>query len=292
MPSLTTLTQALLDALDDRETVTLSGGSTTTAISAAWINSATGVTSGRYEGRWLYNQTKDAQSKVSSYDKTTGTQTVMTAMTANANTDIATLSNLFPCIHALGSDTDARTIANRALGRMMLKVESEQAITTADTYAMTSFPSLDRPERVVEVREPSPVAGRAPIFSKWRGWTLVQDPPAASLRTLTPFATTSGSPNLTLERIVPASCWIAVPTTFAESAVGLVNQTDLAYPSVEEWLPFALEEALVVLIARTPGRPNAEWERMLAAAREKIATSIYRDLTQAVAQAPARAEAA
>lgn len=281
MPSTTTLWQALADALDDRETVTLSGGSTTTAVSLALVNADAGVTSNLYAGRWFFNQTKVTQAKVASYDKAAGTVTNAPAVTANASTDVGHFTHLFPVRHTIGAETDYLTLCNRALGRMMLEVEVEVTITTSDTYPMTAFPSLDRPERLREVREPSPVAGRAAISSMWRGWELVPDPPTASLRVKAPFGTVTG--NIEIEWTRPAATWI----NNAESAVGLVAESDTAQPSVEEFLPFALTEALPVLIARSPGRPNAEWLTLLAQAEADVKVSRWRDRTQEVAPAAA-----
>lgn len=285
MASLTAYYQALMDALDDRETVTLSGGSTTTAISAAWINGSTGVTSGLYAGRWLYNQTNVAQSKIASYVPGTGTQTVKTAMTANANANVVTLSGLFPVIHTLDAETDYRTIANRGLGRMMLSVPVTIAVTTSDRYSMVSYPSIIRPEQLLEVREPSPISGRSPVPSD-RGWKLITGKPPY-LQTERPFLTATG--NLEVEWMRQASTWIAIAGTWAESTVGLANESDQAIPTVEDWLPFGLEEALTVLIARSPGRPSAEWARLLKQAQDDIARSPYRDRSAEPAPSPVQA---
>lgn len=287
MPTLTTFVQALADALDDREPLTLSGGSTTTAVSASLINAVTGVTSGLHEGQWFYNLTKGTQSKVSLYVPGTGTLTVTPAVTANANADVGMLSSLFPVLHTVGAETDYRTIINRSLGRMGAIDEITQAISTGDEYSLTAYLWLDRPERLVSVREPSPVSGRIVTDSMWRGWELVPDPPTAKLRVQEPFTSTSGSPNIAIEAIRPQSTWIAVSSSWAESTVGLVNPTDEAQPSVEEWLPFGLAEALTVMIARSPGRPNAEWLLLLAQAQAAVKVSRYRDLTQEQPVAPA-----
>lgn len=294
MTTRTALWQALADALDDRETATLSGGSTTTAVSLAWVTTATGVTSSRYEGRWLFNQTKATQSKVITYVASTGTNTVAPAVTAAASSDVVSLTSLAPVVHVIGSETDYCTWVDRALGRMGLRHEIEIPIVAGqDVYPLTAFPSLDRPERLVQVREPSPVSTRtAPVHIAAIGWELVSDPPVASLRTRSPFDATSGS--MTVERIVPANRWIKLSGggSYTESAVGLAAEGDEAYPSVEEFLPFGLAEALPVLIARSPGRPNAEWERLLKGAEDDVARSRYRDLTQEMAASAPQQEAA
>lgn len=285
MPTLTTLWQALADALDDRETVTLSGGSTTTAVSLALVTADAGVTSNRYAGRWFYNQTKNTQAKVASYVPGTGTVTNAPAVTANASTDVGHFTSLFPVLHDVGAETSYRTICNRALGRMGDADEVTVAITTSDDYTL-AYPWLDRPERLLGIREPSPISGRIVDDSGWRIWELIPIHPSARLRVQEPFTSTSGSPSIALDVIRPQSTWIAVASTWAESTVGLVNPTDEAQPSVEEWLPFGLVEALTVLIARSPGRPNAEWLKLLDLAQNAVKASRYRDLTQERPVAP------
>lgn len=289
MPTLTALWQVLADKLDDRESVTLSGGSTTTAVSLALVTADAGVTSNRYAGRWFFNQTKNTQAKVASYVPGTGTTTNAPAVTANASTDVGHLTSLFPVLHDVGAETDYRTLINRALGRMFREREVSQAVTTAATYAQTTRPWLDRQERLLGVREPAPVAGHVNIDSGWREWTLVPGTPTSSLEVKDLF-TTSGT--VVLDTISPASSYIAVSSAWAESTVGLVNQTDEAEPSVEEFLPFGLVEALTVLIARSPGRPNAEWLTLLAQAEADVKVSRWRDRTQEVAPAPAASERA
>ena len=294
MPSLTAYYQALARALDDQAIAGVTAGTTTTFTAQVLVTAATGATSSLYEGRWAFHRVganAPQQTMIISGVPTTGVMTVSPAINAPANTDVLDLTSLFPVISTIGADTDYRTLCNRALGRMMLEVEVEIAVTTSDAYPMTLYPWLDRPERLRQVREPNPFsASLAPIDSMWRQWEIVSDPATASLRTKVPFSAASG--NISLEAIRPAVTWIAVPTTFAESLVGLVGVDDKAQPSVEEFLPFGLDEALNVLIARSPGRPNAEWARMQEKARADIAASRYRDRTQMIEQAPTASPAA
>lgn len=291
MPLFSAYYTALGRVFDDIAAYAAASGTTTTVVIAALISNVAGVnpnaSANRFDGFWSYNATKGQQRLVLSggYGASTGTLTFAPVATAASASDAIKLTRLFPVIEdVLSDETSYRTITNRALGRMGFAIESEIAITTSDTYPLTAFPSLDRPERLLEVREPAPVASRAAISSMWRGWELVPDPPIASLRVNVPFASTTGAPNVTIERIVPANCWIAVPTTFAESAVGLVSETDQAIPSVEEWLPFAIDEACGILLARGATAPNGRWADLRERARADIARSRYRDLTQERAQ--------
>lgn len=288
MTTLLTLWQALAYALDDLETATLSGGSTTTAVSASWINAATGVTSNLYEGRWLCNLTKGTQSRVYSYVPGTGTQNVTPAVTANAASDSAAVTSLFPVLPSPGAETDYRTITNRAANRMVTTPTVTIPVTTSDAYDMTAYPSLRRSEQLIEVREPSPISGRSAVRSD-RHWNLTPGPPA-TLQNERPFLSASESLEVVWKR--PAATWVGVSGVYAESTVGLVAQTDEIDVQVEDWLPFALEEALTVAIARAPGRPNAEWARLLADARADIAASPYLDRSQQPVPAAAPGQAA
>lgn len=288
MPTLTALRGALALALDDLETEVVAVAGSTTSIGISELLAAvTGVTSNMYEGRWIYHRQGGRQRKVQAYVPGTGALTITPAWTAPTPGDTVEFTGLFPCIPAPAAETDYRTLLNRALGRMAMNVEVEVAIVAfQDTYPMTAFPSLDRPERLRGVREPSPFPGRQPVDSMWRGWEAVPDPPTMSLRAKSVFGVSTG--NIEVEWTRPASTWIKVAGTWAESAVGLVNESDEAQPAIEEILPFALVEALNVLIARTPGRPNAEWARMLKDAEDAVERSWYRDRTQVLAPQPAQ----
>jgi hypothetical protein len=266
--------QALSAALDDRESVTLSGGSATTAVATAWVNTTVGVTSGLYEGRWGYNQQSSTQAKVSLYAAGTGTITTTPSVTANAAGHGYSLTGLFPVRPYTGADTDYVTITNRALGRMHLRVPVSVPITTSDRYSMVAYPSLVRPGQLGEIREPSPVSGRSPVLSD-RGWRLVPGSPAY-LQTDRPFR--FASDNLEVEWDRQAVTWIKVGSVWGEST-GLSAESDEAIPTVDDWLPFALVEALEILVRRSPGRPNAEWLTMLQQAKDDVARSPYRDRT-------------
>jgi hypothetical protein len=288
---LTAYRQALARALDDLDVFILSAaaaGPPTTVTSLSLINTATGVTSSLFEGAWLFHSvgaSAPQARRVAAYTPATGLLTLAAAMNAPSVSDTCELSRLFPAIAAIGSETDYRTIINRGLGRMMIERKDTISATVSDSYPLTAFPSLDRPERLRRVSEPNPHPGRAtPVDSAHRKWRVVPDVPTAALENDAPFAVATGV--VTLEWTAPATKWIAVAATWAESAVGLVNESDEAQPAIEEALPFLVEEALTVLIARAPGRPNAEWERKLEKARDDIAVSRYRDRTQVVEQAP------
>lgn len=271
MPILTTYWQALADALDDRESVGLSGGSATTAVASAFISADAGVTSNLYTGRWIFHRTgtnSPQQRKVTSFDKTTGAMTVPTwSDPTGGGVD---LTSLFPARHDVGAETDYRTLTNRGLGRMTIVATVSVTIGAFDVVNMTSFASFVRPEQLVEVREPSPLTGRSAVPSD-RGWRFVPGYPSY-LQAERPFDTAPVALEVSWTRA--ANTWIGVSGTFAEST-GLASESDQALPTVDDFLPFGLAEALPVLIARSPGRPNAEWLALLKQAEADIARSPY-----------------
>lgn len=286
MTTLTAFWQALALTLDDLETVTLTGGDTTHATSnPTWVNAATGISTNRYAGAWFYNITNASQAKIVSYDNTTGIQTVAPAMTANANTNAGAITRLFPVRPVVGEETDYRTLANRALERMMIERKDTISITTATSYSLSAFPSLDRPERLRLIREPAPTTGYPPVDSMFRRWRVVPAVPTASLEVDIPFGIATGS--ITVEWMSPATRYISVASVWAESTAGLVNETDEAQPSVAEALPFLRREAAMVLIARAQGAPSGHWVQMLQQAEADIAKSRYLDRTQMTAPMPA-----
>jgi hypothetical protein len=288
MASLTAYWQALAQALDDLEVVVLTGGSTSTAVSTLLVSSATGITTGAYEGRWIYQYSganAPQQRKVSIYAPGSGTLTVPTNWLAPASGDAIALTSLHPITGAIGSDTDYRTICDRAFGRMFLTTEVTTPITLSGTYPMTSYPWLDRQERLLSIKEPHPAGGvYQPVDASWRGWELIPGSPVAKLNVRRPYLTATG--NVTINAIRPALTWIKVAGTWGESVTGLINETDEAQPSIAEFLPFALTEALPRLIARSPGRPNAEWLTLLKQAEDDVKQSRFLDRTQLVAQQP------
>lgn len=289
MPRFDGYYQALGAALDDVEFAAVTAGTTTSFTAATLVNTLTGVTSARYEGRWAYHSAgvnAPQQRKISAYDPATGACTVTPAWTTPAGVDQVVLTSLFPILHVVGSETEYREIINRALGRMYGRGEATVSVPAgAQSVSLAALPWLDRPERLLGVREPSPIGGREPIDSSWRKWELVPGLPTSRLRLRTPFL---GAATVTLDVLRPASSWIAVGGVWGESTVGLHNESDQAMPSIEEFLPFGLVEALGILIARAPGRPSAEWVRLLKDAQDAVSRSRYKDRTQEVAQpAPA-----
>ena len=255
-----------------------SSGTVTTAVAALLVNSTANASTSLYVGKWIYHDPNREQRRVTVYAPTTGTVTVAPAWTAPAPPDQVEMTSLFPSNNEIGSDDDYRTLINRALRRLLVPDRVALSITTGEEYATTTWPWLDRPDRLVRVLEPPPVGTRA-IDSSWRGWSLTLDAQTPVLEVDVPFLTATGS--ITLEVLRPANTWIKTGATWAETPVssGLLNDTDEAIPGIEDVLPVALMEAYRALVNRSPGRPNGNWSKLFADARTEARKTRYYDIT-------------
>ncbi len=250
----------------------------------------------RYDGRWLYiaSGTAIGQQRVvqtGGYNPLIGQYTVWPSWsTSPAVYDDVLLTGIFPSISNPGSpldtapltDTSYRDLINRALRHLVVPDRLTLPITTADTYSLATYAAwLDRPERLVRVREPSPVSGRDPIDASWRGPELVLDAGAPLLKLHAPFGTASG--DLTLEVLRPAHTLISG----VETTAGLDAEDDTAIPDVESVVTATLVEAYQVLMNRTPGRPTNQWAGLYDEALASAQRLRYYDASLQRPQAPA-----
>jgi hypothetical protein len=293
MPAtLTAYRQALILALNDGGIFSVTSATSSTVVAGGLINNATNASTGRFNGHWINHiiaatgATQQRIVKPNSYVPSTGTLEPNLAWTTPTAGDVLEITSMFPPIQqSMSLDTDYRTIINRALGKLLVPDQITLAITTSDTYALTAYRAwLDRPERLVRVREPSPVTGRAPVDMSWRGWRLVLNGELPVLELKVPFASATGS--LTLDVMRTAKSWVSTSGTWAESTTGLTNNGDEALPSVEDALPQMLVEAYQVLMSRSPGRPNGNWSTKYADAREQAQAGRYFDRSSVMTAAP------
>jgi hypothetical protein len=285
--------QAMGRALDDLNAYAVSAGSSTTVASAFLVNNTTNASTTRYNGRWCYISSGTAIGQLrrvrsNGYAPSTGTLTTTPDWGVSpAASDTLELTSLFPAIPStLGEDTDYRSILNRALALLMIADRIAPSITTG-TVSLATWPWLDRDERLVRILEPSPVSGRAPVDSSWRGWRLVLDGEAAFLEPRIPFASASGA--LTLEVLRPANTWIRTGGTWTETspASGLAGDTTEAVPSIDEVRTVGLMVAYEALMNRTTGQPNGDWAKRWATQNEMAHRLLRFDATrERVAVAP------
>lgn len=107
------------------------------------------------------------------------------------------------------------------------------AASTADISLAPLSSWLTNPDRLVDVLEPSPVPSERVIRAAYRNWELILDGETPKLRFEVRYP--SGvSGNLTLKVLRPARSWIGVSGTYADSTVGLVNESDTALADLDD----------------------------------------------------------
>lgn len=285
MVTLSAYRQALLLALGDGAIYSIVSSTATTAVIGGLIDSSSNASTHRYDRHWIHAPTATGVGqtriiKSGGYVASTGTVTIQVAWGLNPTPGAPVeITSLFPAEQdTMTDETSYRTLVNRALGRMLMPDRLSLAITTADSYDISAYQAwLDRPERLARVLEPAVVSGRQPTDAAWRGWQLVLNAELPLLTLDTPFASATGS--MTLEVLRPASTWIESSGTWAESTVGLANDTDEAKPPIEDFLPFGLMEACAVLMKRSRSRPSGDWATLYAEARDTAKNGRYWDHT-------------
>lgn len=260
-------------------------GSTTTVQIQTLITSDTGASTGRYDGAWIYNATTNQQRQVKngSYVLATGQLTVTTPWTAPSLGDAIYITWLCPSeVAPFTGDSAYLTFINKALRRIGHPDQITEP-ATVNHYVTITRPWLDRPERLLRVRESAQIESGEVYDSGWRRPELEMLGTSPTLHLRTPFLTATGS--LVLDVIRPADTWIKVAGTWAESTVGLVNETDEARPTLNEVTDVAILEVCQVLPWRSPGRPNGPTEAMYKAAYDRVSKMQHVDMTQLKAPA-------
>lgn len=267
-------------------------GTTTTVVVQTLITSDTNADTGRYNGAWIYNATTNQQRQIKngSYVLASGAVTVTTPWTAPTLGDSIFITWVSPCETApFTADPPYLTFINRALRRIAHPDQVTVTITTAHYMNITQL-WVDRPERLLRVREPAQVVAGETIDSSWRHPELEMIGTQPTLHLRVPFLTATGT--LVLDVIRPAHTWIRVATVWAESTVGLVNESDEARATLSEVTDVALLEACQVLPWRAPGRPNGPTLEMYQAAYDRVSRMAHIDMTQLRAPAQTAQEAA
>lgn len=134
---------------------------------------------------------------------------------AEATESISTMLGVHECI-------------NLAL-RHLLVVDDAQTIslvTAQRDYSLSSLTYLDRPERLLDVRQLD--ATGASYVSTWRTWEFRESAAGSVLHFPSPFRFASGSYSAKLVTLRPADTLISG----ASSSVGLIDEGDTAVPDV------------------------------------------------------------
>ena len=306
MPSLVDLVRYCAYSLDDAAVLPVVSATSTTITIGGLANSETDASTARYDNRWLYVMTGSGAGqqrwvKPGSYVPSTGQVTLEVGFnTQPVNNDLVVLTSLFPVAEGLvaGEDIGYRRLLNHALARLLVEDRIELAITTDDSYPLSgNWPWLNRQERLVGIREPSPVSGRRAVPANWRNPRVVQDGQTVTLELTAPFSVASG--NMILDVLRPGNTWIKTGSTWAETDPngGLVNATDETSPTLtfEEINTVFQMLAFEALMHRSPGRPNGNWAARYEQARADAERLTRYDRTLFVpetAAAPAAATSA
>lgn len=273
--------QGLARALDDLEVYLVSSGTSTTVVASGLINSATGASTGRYNGAYAYVSAgtgigNQSVVKEAGYAPSTGTLTILDSGgwdTAPATGSTLEITRLFPAIQAATAPSsysdgnDYRALINRALAYLL--VPDQISVTTVadqQEYSLSTYAYwLDRSERLRGVNDP-PRATGWPSKRTWRRWELNLDGPTPSLVFLDRAYPTSGA-TFELDVLRPADTLISG----AESSTGLSADTDTAVPAVNDVVTVGLMLAYESLANRSPGRPNGDfltrWKTQIEIAR-------------------------
>lgn len=273
--------QALARALDDLEPHVVLSATTFTVTINALITSTTGASSGRYNGAYIYIASGSGAGrqrvvKENSYVPSTGTLTTHNSSgfdVTMAAGDQVEITRLFPAYaeatstSSLGSDTDYRSLVNRALSYLL--VPDQISVTTVadqQEYSLSTYAAwLDRPERLLAVLDP-PRATGWPAKRTWRRWELTLDGPSPALTFLDRAYPTNGA-TFELDVLRPANTLISG----AESSIGLTSDSATAVPAVNDVVTVGLMLAYEALMNRSPGRPNGDfltrWKNQIEIAR-------------------------
>lgn len=196
--------------------------------------------------------------------------------------DSVELTRLFPCLHGNEGvppeDASYLTLANRALSLLWAPDRISVPFAGTSTASLTPWPWLNRPERLVRVLEPAPVAGFPEIPCDWRDPTLILDGTAPVLQLNRPYTGT-----LTLDVRRPGHTLISG----VESTIGLRSDTETALPAESDVIDGMLMEAYRLLMHRSPGRPGGgDWAKKYADQREKFESLLYFDRTRLAQPSP------
>lgn len=270
MPNYVTIRRDAQAALDDLSVHSALAGATFQTVGSILLaSSAANLSVDRYNGRWLYHipasgmNQQQRQVVKGSYVASTGFVTVAPGWAAPLENEQLEMTALFPCFTPpFAAETSYARLIRRSMQRLSYRDRVTVAITTSQTYTLSaSFPWLDREERLLAVLEPG-ITGGAPVDASWRRPRLIRDGGAVSLILDVPFITASGS--ISLDVLRPGDTLIGVNGgAYAESTVGLVNETDLTPLPVSEIIPVFLEEAYAVLATRANTNPSVNWAQRL-----------------------------
>jgi hypothetical protein len=130
---------------------------------------------------------------------------------------------------------------NLALRHLLVPDDTGVTLTLVSgqqDYSLTPWQWLDRPSRLVDVRQPNAL-GTSYVPTHHR-WELRESGRGPTLHFPNPYRFTSGSYSVRLDVRRPGDTLIRVGGTWGDSTVGLVNETDAASPDLNTIVTAAL----------------------------------------------------
>lgn len=283
------LCQRTASRLDDLKVYGVTGATATTVATPQLVNQYAGTSTGIYDGAWVYNDDQQMRVVVGGYAPSTGTLTVFPGWSvAPVPGDEFSVTHLFPIGRSAtqGEDTPYQAHVGAALAHLAYPDILELPLTASDRYPLAAYRHwLDRPERLLGIREPAPLVGRLPVDAAWRGPEIERQGAALALRLRAPFA--AGTPGvLTLDVLRPA--WTLVDG--AESTTGPLADAQAVEADPEDVVAGALAFAYLALAARQASSPDgADWAAKYADQRDRFAALAAYDRTRALPAAPSAA---
>lgn len=301
--TLQAIRQALGYSLDDLQYHAATSGTSSTVVIAELISNASNASTARYDGRWLYNVTKGTQRRVrtNGYAPSTGTLTFDPTATSASAADRIELTGLFPgTVPPFSADANYNAIINTAAGKILFPSWVSPTISPGThNRTLFSYLWLDRPERLgwpfpqpdgsphPLLMEPAPF-GDGWVSADWRRPTLRFDVGTLTLELGVPY-TAGSSGSLRLNVMRPVNTWVAVGGTFADSSVGMVNESDQLQIAMADILDVARWEAIKILADRSVSSASGRWADRLEEAERAARRVRWFDDTQDKPRPPAAA---
>lgn len=301
MPSTAVVTarRDLARSLDDLGIAQVTSATTTAFTAALLIDGIASPDTTRFNGRWAYTSYgalpaptgggQQRRVRNGSYVGSTGTVTIDPAWTAPTAGVEVELTGLFPANPQIGEDGSYLGHLRAASDRIL--VEDHIDVTTTETsgrptqaYLLSDQPWLDRPERILAVKDPPRAVGY-PFRPTWRRWSAKFEQGAVFIE-FEDRAYPAGS-LFQVQVLRPASSLI----NGAESPIGVLLDTDTLNVVNRDWVDTALVYAYQALFNRNRGRPDGgyyqKWKDQLAWVERNV-----KGYDGGAPQPPAAAEAA
>ncbi len=267
--SLISLCLDLAYVLDDVKPYTVQSSTATTVRAVGLGNLTTSASTDTYNGAWSYVSNQQRRVRTGGYIPSLSDLTINAAWTSNPiAAEILYLTRLFPIGPggAPGEDTPYKTFVVDALKSLAYRDIVTLAMTSGDAYALSAYPWLDRPERLIGIRESAPISGRSAVDASWRlaNVPIQRFGTTDFLRLNAPFSVGAAG-TVALDVMRPAFTLV----NGIESTEGPTQDADTTEANPEDVRTVALAFAYRALMARQQSSPDgANWASLYATQNE------------------------